>query len=115
MTLAWPSADTLNAGLRHVYTATATCVATLLFVGVLTQGDATTITAAVHKIGDGVSSIVAGITMLVPIASGIYAMLSATLKARLTAVAKDPEVKSIVVATPAVANAVPSAKVTSTP
>lgn len=105
------SIDQVNSGMRHVYTAVASVTATLVVVGLTTQGDATTISDAVHKIGDGVSSIVAGVTMLVPVASAVWAMVSASLGSRLKAVAADPEVKQIVVATPAVADAVPSNKV----
>lgn len=111
MKLSWPSGDTINSGLRHIYTATGTTVAIFLLLG-LSGSDGTTITNAVHKIGDGVASIAAGISMLIPVVSGIYAMLSTTLKSRLTAISKSPEVKQIVVSTAAVADSVPSDKVT---
>lgn len=113
MNLTMPSTDEIHSGLRHVYTAVGASFATLVTVGVLTQGDATTISTAIHQIGDGIASIAAGIGALVPFVSAAYAMISASRKARLTSLAKDPEIKSIVVASPVVADSIPSSKVTS--
>lgn len=105
------STGQVNSGLRHVYTVVGTALATTVAIGFITQGDATTISNAIHQIGDGVSSIAAGVGALIPVVSGIYAMISASRRNRLDALSKDPEIKQIVVATPAVADAVPSNKV----
>jgi len=105
------SRDQVQSILRHVYTSAGTATAVLLAVGVISQGDATALANAVHQIGDGVSSIAAGVSALVPIGMGVWAAISASLGSRLQSIAKDPEVKQVVVATPAVADSVPSNKV----
>lgn len=95
-----------NAALRHVYTGTAVMVGTLTVVG-MSQGDATAIGAAVHQIGDGVASIVAGVSTLIPIAAAAYAAWTGTHKqqvAAVVAIAAEPNspVKGVVTeATPA--------------
>jgi len=109
------TSDQLHSALRHVYTATGTAMAVLTAVG-LSQGDATTIGTAVHQIGDGISSIVAGVGALIPVISGLYAMASASRKNRLLALNADPQIKKVetVPGTPAAAEAatIPGAKVT---
>jgi len=106
-----PASDQVNAFLRHVYTALGSISATVVILGLLTQGDATKITNALHQIGDGFSSIIAGLSALIPVLSGLYASWTASRTSRLKAMAADPEVKQVVVATAAVADAVPSNKV----
>lgn len=66
----------INAALRHVYTATATGIAVLAIVG-MSQGDQTALGTAVHQIGDGLASIVAGVTTIIPIVSALFASKSA--------------------------------------
>ena len=109
------SSDQLHSFLRHVYTATGTATAVLTVVG-MSQGDATTIGNAVHQIGDGIASIVAGIGALVPVVSGVYAMVSASRASRLKALNADPQIEKIktVPGTEAAkeAAAIPGAKVT---
>lgn len=81
--------DVLNAVLRHVYTATGVGTTVLIAVGI-SQGDATAIGEAVHKIGDGLASIIAGISMLAPIISALYAGWTATRKSQVKSVAAIP-------------------------
>ena len=70
MTFSWPNSDQINAGLHHVYTAVAAGAAVLVYVG-LSQGDATALGKGVQQIGDGLASVVAGITTLIPVASAL--------------------------------------------
>lgn len=85
------SNDMINAVLRHVYTATGTAISILAILG-LSQGDATALGAAVHQIGDGIASIAAGVSALVPIASAVYAAYSATIKSKLKSLDANPEI-----------------------
>jgi hypothetical protein len=91
--------DSVNAALRHVYTAVGAGLAVLTIVGV-SQGDQTAIGDAVHKIGDGVASIVAGVATLVPIISAIVASRSASKPSQAAAVAQTPGLQ-VVPTTPA--------------
>jgi D-serine deaminase-like pyridoxal phosphate-dependent protein len=84
----------VSSALRHAYTAVAAATAALTIVG-LSQGDATAIGVAVHQIGDGLASIVAGISALVPIIMAAYAAWSGTRKARLLELNKDPEIEKV--------------------
>lgn len=104
----------LDAALRHVYTGVGVLTSTLVVVG-LAQGDASTIGVAVHKIGDGVASIVGGISMLVPLVSGAYAAISASRKSRMVAMNVDPQMQ-VLAAKPgtdaaAIADTIPGNKV----
>ena len=113
-----PTADETNSVLRHVYTAVGTATAVLAVVG-LSQGDASTIGLAVHKIGDGVVSIVAGISMLVPVASALFAAWKVSPFSRLMAMRHDPEIHQVIAvagtATGALAAAIPGDKITTAP
>jgi hypothetical protein len=110
-----PTSDQVNAALRHVYTAAGTAAAVLVFVG-LSQGDATTLGTAIHQIGDGVASIIAGVTALIPIASALYAAWTASPFSKLISMKKNPEIKQVVTipgtATAALADAIPGNKIT---
>ena len=118
MSLRLPTADETNSVLRHVYTAVGTATAVLAVVG-LSQGDASTIGLAVHKIGDGIVSIVAGVSMLVPVASALFAAWKVSPFARLLAMKRDPEIHQVIAvsgtATGALADAIPGDKITSAP
>lgn len=89
-----PTEDQVHSVLRHVYTATGTAVSILVVIG-LTQQDASSIGIAVKQIGDGIASIIAGISALIPIVSGAYAALSASRAARLRALNADPQIAKI--------------------
>ena len=90
-----PDTAQVNSALRHVYTAAATATSVLVMVG-LSQGDATTIGHAVHQIGDGAASIIAGVTALIPIASAAYAAWTASPFSRLLRLQKDPQIKQVI-------------------
>ena len=109
-----PTVDQINSFLRHVYSATATAISVLVMVG-LSQGDATAIGEAVHQIGDGIAKIVAGISILVPIASGLYAAWSASPFSRLMQAKKNPQIEQVIVKpnTPAatLAESIPGSKI----
>ena len=81
--------DQVHAILRHVYTAVAAGSAVLVMVG-MSQGDVTALGEAVHKIGDGLASVWAGVSMLIPIASGLYAAYGQRPAAHVAAVAAMP-------------------------
>ena len=111
----WPTTDETNAALRHVYTGVAVATGTLVIVG-LSQGNATAIGNAVHLIGSGVASIIAGISALIPIVSGIYAAVSASPLSGLLRMDKNPEIKQVVAvpgtATAALTATIPGDKIT---
>lgn len=74
-----------NAFIRHVYSALGGAGFAFLLLGI----DDTTrdhIIAAVHQIGDGVSSILAGLGVLVPIGAGLYARYTAKPEQQVKAV-----------------------------
>jgi len=110
-----PTTDQINSFLRHVYTATATAVSVLAMVG-LSQGDTTAIGDAVHKIGDGISSIVAGVGILVPVASGLWAAWSASPFSRLLSMKHNPEIAQVLAVpgtpTAKLADEIPGNKIT---
>jgi len=84
----------VHGALRHVYTATAAATAAATIIG-LSQGDATGIGTAVHQIGDGIASIVAGVTALIPIITAGYAAVSATRKNRMKDLNNDPQIAKV--------------------
>ena len=109
-----PTSDQVNSALRHVYTAVGTASAVLVYVG-LSQGDATALGHGIHMIGDGVSSIIGGIGVLIPVASGLYAAWTASPFSRLVSMKNNPEIEKVkaVPGTPtaALAKAIPGDKV----
>lgn len=102
----WPTTDQINSGLRHVYTATATGTAVAVLIG-LSQGQATALGVAVHQIGDGIASIIAGVSTLISVGSAAYAMWSASPFSRMLAVSKDPQTEKLEVKSKALADALP--------
>lgn len=111
-----PNSDQVNSFMRHVYTAVGVATGTLVIVG-LSQGDATTIGIAIHKVGDGASSIIAGVTLLIPVASGAYAAWTASPFSRLMKNKSDPEMRQVIAvkgtALGNLADAIPGNKITS--
>ena len=89
----------VNAALRHVYSIAATAIATATLIG-LSQGNATALGTAIHQIGDGVASIVAGITTIIPIASALFAAWSGNKVQQAARIALSPDLK-VVPTTPA--------------
>jgi hypothetical protein len=113
-----PTSDQIAAGLHHVYNTTGTTAAVLLFVG-LSQGNSTALGVGVHQIGDGVASIAAGITTLIPVATALYAMWNNSPFSKLMNFKKNVQIQRVVAVpgTPmaALADAIPGNKITSAP
>jgi|SRR6185437_6860051 len=110
--MALPNTAQTVAFARHILTFAAGGVTILAALHVLSGGDASSATQALNEIGDGVTKVIAGVGTLIGIVSGVYAAWSASPLAQLLAVSKNPTVEKVVVTSPAVANAVPSDKVT---
>jgi hypothetical protein len=72
---------------------------------------------AVHKIGDGAASIAAGVSMLIPVVSGVYAAWTASRTRRLEAMNADPQIVQVIAkrgtAARVIADLIPGDKVTS--
>jgi len=115
--LSMPTSDQVNSALRHVYTAVGVGTAVLVTVG-LSQGTATALGLAVHQIGDGVASIIAGVGGLVAAGSGAYAAWTASPFSKLMDAKKNPQIQQLVAVagTPlaAMADAIPGNKITTT-
>lgn len=105
-----PNSGQVAAFGRHMLTAGATAVTVLAVTHLINADQASAATGAFAQIGDGVTKIIAGFGALIPIASGVYAALTASPLWQLISVAKNPAVQSVVADAP-LANAVPSAKV----
>lgn len=88
------TSDSVSAFMRNVYAALAGCTGTLLVIGI-SQADIDTFTSAVHLIGEGLSSIVAGVAVMVPLVTGSIAAYKASRKGRLVAMDKDPEISIV--------------------
>jgi phage-related minor tail protein len=116
MTMQLPTSDQTNAALRHIYTAVGTGVAVALFFGV-SPDMAAKIAPAVHQIGDGFASIIAGVTALIPVATALYAAWTASPFSKLMAAKNNPEIKQVVTVagtpTAALADQIPGTKITS--
>lgn len=83
-----PTYDQVKAFGRHAVTAAAASVGTLAAVHLISGGDASTLTGYINQINDGVAKIVAGVTGIITIGSGLYAAWSASPLSQLFAVAK---------------------------
>ena len=97
---------------RYAVTFSTGVIAATAGAHVISQSDAQSLTAAVNNIAAGVTSIAGGVATLVGFATALYAGMSSTRAARITAVASDPNVRQIVT-TPEIATAAPSNKVVS--
>lgn len=80
-----------NAFIRHVYSFLGGAMVVLGLAGIDTDTQAK-ILAAVHQIGDGLSSILAGVGVLVPIAVGLWARWTAKPAQQIAAVNAIPGV-----------------------
>lgn len=105
----------ISAFMRHVANSTGVIVAVLGFVG-LSQGDATAIGHAVQQIGDGVVSIISGLSVLVTFMCGLYASYTASRESKMKALNADPQIEQVIAkpgtAAAAVADSIPGNKVT---
>ena len=107
-----PSAGSVNAFGRHVITSASTAAAMLAMLKLMTPEQVQSVTDAVGQINDGVAKIVAGVGVLIPIGTAIFAALTASPIWQMFAVAKSvttpPEVKAAIVQNvPAVAAVTP--------
>lgn len=97
--------------LRHIYTAAGAVTTMLVFLG-WSQGDATAIGAAVHAIGDGIASVIAGASSLVMLITPIYAAWKRSRKQMVKDVDALPGVAGVITQPTRegvqLANAVPS-------
>ena len=110
-----PTSDQVNSFLRHVYTSVGVGTTVTIFFG-LDPNLAAKIAPAIHQIGDGVASIIAGITALIPVASGLYAAWTASPFSKLLGMQKNPEIQKVTAVpgtpTAALAAAIPGNKIT---
>lgn len=63
---------------RHAFTAAMTVVATLATIHILNAPDASHATEAINQIGTGITNVIAGLSTLFAIASGVYAGIKAS-------------------------------------
>lgn len=96
---------------RHVVSYAMGAITMAAALHVVTGDQASSLTTAVTQISNGVVSIAGGIATLVSLGAGLYAAWSSSPLSQLLAVAKNADVKQVVVANPVTANAVPSDKV----
>lgn len=75
--------DQINVAVRYAVTSASSVIATLVALHFISDGDATTISNALTQIGTGISSIVAGVTALIPFAMAILGLLKSTQKAKI--------------------------------
>jgi hypothetical protein len=111
-----PTADQVNSFMRHVYSAVGVAVAVAVTFG-LNPDLAATIAPAVHQIGDGLAKVIAGITALIPVVSGLYAAWTASPFSKLMSAKNNPEIKQVIAVagtqTGALAEQIPGKKITS--
>ena len=81
--------NVIKAVLNHIYTAVGVGTSVLIVVGI-SQGDATAIGVAIHQIGDGIASVVAGVTTILTVGSAAYAGYMATRRMQVASVASIP-------------------------
>lgn len=96
---------------RHTLTFSMGVAAALSALHAITPADATTATNAFTQISTGMASVIAGVSTLIAMASGLYAGWQASPFSKMLSVAHNPQVSTIVVKSPALAESVPSAKV----
>jgi hypothetical protein len=104
-----PNSDQVLAFGRHVVTFSMGAVTAGAALHIINGADQTSATNAITQISSGVASIVAGVSTLVAIASGVWSAFTASPLWQMLSVAKNPAVTKIVA--PSIADEVPSAKV----
>lgn len=77
---------------RYAVTSLSSVIATLVALHFISGGDATAISTGLHQIGDGITSIVAGIATLTPVIMTIIGMLKSTQAAKIADVKAMPNV-----------------------
>lgn len=111
MQLKMPTYGQVIAFGRHVVSYAMGAVTMAAALHVVDNNQAASLTTAITQITNGVTSIAGGVATLITVLTGLYAAWSASPLSQLLAVAKNTEVKQVVVASPATADAVPSSKV----
>ena len=98
-----PNSAQMAAFGRHVITAAGTATTMLAVFHLLTPDQVSSATAAFDEISDGVTKIIAGFGVLLPIGVALYASLTASPLWQMLSVAKaaqtPPEVKQAIAAT----------------
>lgn len=105
-----PSKLQLTAFGRHVVSYGMGAVTVLAVTHSISSDQATNATNAITQISTGLASIVAGVTTLVSLISGLYAASSASLKSQIAAVQAAPQAQ-VTVTDPKLAEGVPGVKV----
>jgi hypothetical protein len=95
MKLSMPTSEQTNSVLGHVYSVAATATAVAIFFGVEPNA-AHQLAPAIQKIGEGVSSIIAGVTMLIPVISAFAAAWKLSPFSKLLQMKSDPQVKQFI-------------------
>jgi hypothetical protein len=108
--------DQYKAAGKHVASYAAGGLTVAVAMGLLTSSQSADANADINSIVDGLQSVLKGVAGLIAVATPIYtawmAAHNASPQVKLNSVAAMPEVKKIIT-TPEVADATPSAKVTS--
>lgn len=107
-----PNLDQVSAFGRHVISFAMGAITIAATVNVVNTDQVNSLTAAISQIAHGVGEIAAGLAPIVAIISGLYAARTASPMAQIATVANNPEVAKVVVKDPAMAGAIPNAKVT---
>lgn len=71
---------------RHAITAVSSGIAVLTVTHLVSAHDAQSLTTGFNQIEQGVQSIIAGVTVIMPVAMGVWSMISASMKSRIKAV-----------------------------
>lgn len=85
---------------RYTLTAASSVVATLVTFHLVTAGDASNITAALNQIGSGLTSIIAGVTALIPVATAVWGVFRSSTTSQVAQVEASPDLH-VVPLTPA--------------
>jgi hypothetical protein len=103
----------VTAAARHVLSFTMGAIAIGSVVHIIDTNQVADITGAVNQIATGLESVAAGVATLVTIGTAMYSAYLKSNQQLITATAAIPSVASVVLTTPAEANAIPSLKVVS--
>lgn len=115
MNITMPTEAQLLAAGRNVASAVSGGVVVLAALHVISADDVGKVTDAFNQIGSGLASVLGGITALVTVAAPIWAAYTASHSSQLAAVAASPDVQKVVMASKALADAVPNDKVVAPP
>lgn len=80
---------------RYALTASSSAVAALVTFHLITAGDASNITTALNQIGSGLTSIIAGVTALIPLATAVYGMFRSSTTSQVAQVQASPDLQVV--------------------